>query len=75
MPNAGGAPVTIGCGEDAPEVADLLINLCSDIPAFASRMPRIAELVGGDEQTRRAGRRRFIFYRDNGYPLDTHDIG
>ncbi|MEJ2602498.1 MAG: DNA polymerase III subunit chi [Gammaproteobacteria bacterium] len=75
MPNSGGAPVTIGCGEDAPEVTDLLINLCRGVPDFASRMPRIAELVGGDERTRKEGRRRFIFYRDKGYPLETHDIG
>lgn len=75
MPNASGAPVTVGHGEAVPEEADLLINLCREVPACAERMPRIAELVGGDRQSRAEGRRRFIFYRERGYPLETHEIG
>lgn len=75
LPNETGAPVTIGCGEQAPERADLLINLARVVPDFALGLPRIAELVGGDEQTRSEARRRFIFYREKGYPLETHEIG
>jgi len=75
LPNETGAPVTIGCGGEAPETADLLINLASQVPDFALTLPRIAELVGGEEQTRSEARRRFIFYREKGYPLETHEIG
>jgi len=75
LPNESGAPVTIGYGESAPESADLVINLSAGVNDFALELPRIAELVGGDEQTRAEARRRFIFYREKGYPLDTHEIG
>ncbi len=75
LPNGTDAPVTIGHGSAAPADPDLLINLAREVPDFATRFDRIAELVGGDEETRQQGRQRFIFYRDKGYPLDTHEIG
>ncbi len=75
LPNESGAPVTVGCGGEAPDETDLVINLARGVPDFALALPRIAELVGGDEQTRAEARRRFIFYREKGYPLETHEIG
>ena len=75
MPNVTGAPVTVGHGEDVPADADLVINLCRAVPECIAGVPRVAELVGGDEQTRAEGRHRFIFYRDRGYSLETHEIG
>jgi DNA polymerase-3 subunit chi len=66
-------PVLIGCGI-APEAEDwhVLINLGRDVPEFFSRYQRVAELVDGNEQRRELGRRRFRFYRDRGYELNTH---
>ena len=75
LPNPTGAPVTVGYGEEAPEAADLVINLAREVPGFALTLPRIGELVGGAEETRAEARRRFIFYREKGYPLETHEIG
>lgn len=75
LPNPTRAPVTIGFGDKLPDEPGLLINLSRDVPAFAERFDRIAELISNDEEMRKEGRRRFIFYRDKGYPLETHEIG
>lgn len=53
---------------------DVLINLGSDTPEFFSRFERLVEIVSTDEQDRAAGRTRFRFYKDRGYPLSTHEV-
>ncbi len=68
------SPILLG-SEAAPEVdSDILINLAPEVPLFFSRFLRVAEVVGGDETARQQGRQRFRFYRDRGYPLDTHEL-
>ena len=64
----------IGCNDEPTEELDLLINLSPQVPAFFSRFERVAELVDSEPQRRLAGRERFRFYRDRGYPLDTHKL-
>lgn len=54
---------------------DILINLGRDTPAFFSRFERLLEIVASDEDDRLAGRARFRFYKDRGYPLSTHEVG
>ena len=70
-----GEPVLIGCGQ-VPEDGrwDLLINLAPEVPEFFSRFQRVAELVGGDDENKAAGRLRFRYYRDRGYELRTHHV-
>lgn len=68
------APVVIGHGEPPALRPEVLINLAGDVPDFFSRFERIAEIVAGNEQTRQAARSRFKFYRDRGYPLETHEL-
>ena len=68
-------PVLISAGGDAGEEQDVLINLASDIPGFFSRFDRVAECVDNENNARTASRQRFRFYRDRGYPLNTHEIG
>ncbi len=68
-------PVLIGADAQAGGEHDVLINMGDSIPAFFSRFERVAEVVEGDQTGRQAARERFRFYRDRGYPLDTHDIG
>lgn len=67
----------IGDGDEpgAGAGADLLINLSQAVPAFFSRFERVAELVDNDNDRRTAGRDRFRYYRDRGYPLESHNIG
>jgi len=67
-------PIVIGC-ESPPELRpEVLINLGSEVPGFFSRFERVIEIVAGDETTRSQARQRFKFYRERGYPLETHEL-
>jgi DNA polymerase III subunit chi len=60
---------------DAPrEACDVLINLAAAVPEGFGRFERVADVVGGDAAARAAGRERYRFYRDRGYPLEHHEI-
>jgi DNA polymerase-3 subunit chi len=73
---AADSAVIIGQGQEPdPSHRDLLINLGDEVPLFFSRFERVAEIVAGDETTRGQARDRFRFYRDRGYPLNTHELG
>lgn len=69
------APVTLGA-DNPPEAADcdVLVNLGAEVPLFFSRFERVAEIVDGSPEERANARRRYQFYRDRGYPLETHKI-
>ena len=66
------APVIIASEppEDAPD--QLLINLTDTVPTFFGRFERVAEVVV--QPHRDAGRERYKFYRDRGYPLYHHEL-
>jgi len=68
------SPITIGCEADKPPEADLLINLCNEIPDSAEAFPRIAELVTSDDDCRAWSRKRFSEYRDHGHDIETHNV-
>jgi len=68
------SPITIACGDEPIEPRDLLINLCDEVPAFASTFPRVAELVTSDEDCKQLSRKRFTEYRDQGHTLETHNV-
>ena len=53
---------------------DVLINLNDETPSFFSQFERVAEIISGDEDSRIKGRKRYQFYRDRGYALETHKI-
>lgn len=67
-------PVLIGNGSASPPITDLLINLLHDVPPIFSRFERVAEIVSADPQGKQAGRERYRFYLDRGYPLNQHNI-
>ena len=67
-------PVIIGHGETAGDQQEVLINLAAEVPPFFSRFERVAETLDQEQASLDAGRRRFRFYRDRGYPLQHHDI-
>lgn len=68
------SPILIGA-DDAPDTtSDVLINLAQDVPLFFSRFLRVAEIIGSDDAAKNSGRERFRFYRDRGYPLNTHNL-
>jgi len=73
--NAGSThPVLLGHAVDPEGPSDVLVNLSSDVPLFFSRFARVAELVGGDEAQRESARKRYRFYKDRGYTLNTHKL-
>lgn len=61
-------------GSEAPptEHHDVLINLAEDLPLCFSRFDRVLEII--DAAQPHAGRARYQFYRERGYPLQTHKI-
>lgn len=68
------SPIQIGCHETPETDCEVLVNLASEVPLFFSRFLRVAELVGPEPEAKIQGRDRFRFYRDRGYPLDTHEL-
>jgi len=73
-PTANYSPVMIGQQHHLDAKHDVLINLAGEIPDFFTRFERVAEIVGGQEEEREASRKRFRYYRDRGYALETHQL-
>lgn len=73
-PLAGQTPVVL-CSEavDTPH-EDVLVNLALTTPSFFSRFERMIEVVTSDDEDRAQARARWRFYRDRGYPLQSHDL-
>jgi DNA polymerase-3 subunit chi len=69
------APVLLTSDEDPPGPADVLVNLADDVPPWFARYARVAELVGGADASREAGRGRFRYYREQGLEPETHTLG
>ena len=65
-------PVIIGSSEPPPDLDATLVNVADDVPDFFSRFERVAEIV--DSAGKEPARRRYKFYQDRGYPLETHKI-
>lgn len=66
------APVLLGMQEPPDSHHDVLINLSDDVPQYFSRFERLLEII--DAKQPEAGRQRYQFYLDRGYPLQTHQI-
>jgi len=63
--------------DDQPRTEDqVLINLSAsaEAPSFFSRFERLCELLDQDPEIRQAGRKRYLYYRDRGYPLAHHQV-
>ena len=58
---------------DTPH-ADVLVNLSIETPGFFSRFERLIEVVTAADEDRSQARERWRFYRDRGYPLQSHDL-
>ena len=67
-------PILIGNGNDDVEEHEVLVNLAPDVPAFFGRFQRLVECVDHDDAIKTAGRERFRYHREHGYPLSTHTI-
>lgn len=60
-----------------PEAEDqVLINLSPspEAPPFFSRFERLCEPLDHEPEIRQAGRKRYLYYRGCGYPLEHHNV-
>lgn len=69
------APILIGWDREPTGSHDVLVNLTDSVPGFFSRFERVMEVVDDNEDVKQQARERYQFYRDRGYPLETHSIG
>jgi len=67
-------PILIGHDREPGAEDQVLINLTLDVPQFFGSFERLCELVDQDPGVREAGRKRYSYYRDRGYPLHHHEI-
>ena len=68
------SPVQLSSGVALSANVDIIINLAPDLPPFLARTRRVAEIIDGDDQRRRAGRARFKAYRELGVQPASHNI-
>ena len=52
----------------------VLLNLSAGCPPHFERFERLCELVGRDDEEKKAGRGRYRYYRDRGYKITDHDL-
>jgi DNA polymerase-3 subunit chi len=64
-------PIHLSCGEPAID-RNVLINLDTVVPPFFSRFERTLEVVNRHPDIQRAGRERYLYYKQRGYPLQHH---
>lgn len=70
----GQEPVIIGFGDHLVSSPYLMINLADNVPECFSRFERVSEIVVQDPVITESTRNNYRFYRDRGYPLQSHDL-
>lgn len=71
--NVDNDPVQLSAGEPAHD-RTVLINLATEVPTFFSRFERTLEVVDEVPAGKAAGRQRYRFYQQRGYPLQHHKM-
>lgn len=69
-------PILLATAADADACIhhQTLVNLAADTPSFFGRFERLIEVVEAEAADLDAGRRRWRYYKDRGYPLERHDL-
>jgi DNA polymerase-3 subunit chi len=60
--------------EEAPHYR-VLLNLKPEVPPQFARFERLLEIIGEEADDLVAGRERYRFYRDRGYPMNSYRQG
>lgn len=68
-------PVVLATDLERAPHHQILLNLGVTVPAQFARFERLLEVVGNAEDELVAGRERYRFYRDRGYPLNNYKQG
>ena len=66
--------VLIGQQEPPESRQDVLISLTAGVPDFFSRFRRVVDVVGPTPEAKQRARERYRFYKERGYPLQTHNL-
>lgn len=74
-PLAPDTPVLIAAEPETAPSCDILLNLGQDCPPRFESYARVLEIVPAEGEARLAGRARYKFYRDRGFPISSHDLG
>lgn len=74
-PLAGRTPIVLTTDLEHAPHHQILLNLAPAVPAQFARFERLLEVVGSAEDELAAGRERYRFYRDRGYPLNNYKQG
>ncbi|WP_233800233.1 DNA polymerase III subunit chi [Paraburkholderia sp. HP33-1] len=72
---AADTPVVLATNLDDVPHHQVLLNLGATVPAQFARFERLLEVVGNAPEELAAGRERYRFYRDRGYPLTNYKQG
>ena len=67
-------PVLIGSIDAEKTGFDVLISLCPDIPQHYQNYHRIADIIATDETSVALARKRFRYYREQGYSPNFHEL-
>lgn len=67
------SPVILTVNASEPPHHDILINLSGTVPTSFAQFERVFEIVSQDASDTQAGRERYGYYRQRGYPL-THSV-
>jgi DNA polymerase III subunit chi len=73
-PVADETPILLAPSVDAPPIDDILLNLSDEWPPTFARFHRLIEIVTQAEDDKALARARYRFYRDRGYPIETHNL-
>jgi DNA polymerase-3 subunit chi len=67
-------PILIGEQQPPESWQDVLISLTITVPECFSHFRRVVEIVGPTAEGKQRARERYRFYRERGYPLQTHNL-
>jgi DNA polymerase III subunit chi len=67
-------PVVLAGADSELPHHEVLVNLGDAMPPGFASFQRLIEVVTAEPADRERARDRFRFYKDRGYPMDTHDL-
>ena len=67
-------PVLIGYDKESHPTVDFLINLSNEVPAFLPKFTKVAEILDQEAEILDAGRKRYVYYRKQGYTLNYYQL-
>jgi DNA polymerase-3 subunit chi len=67
------APIQIGCTANPIGHNDTVINLTENLLSLPLDIQKVLEIIPNDESLRALGRKKYKFYKLNGYNINVHE--